>query len=53
MNPESTMISESFSKAFESLLFQLKRMTGDLNSLQIEIKKLGSLQDSHKVREEM
>ena len=50
---ESTMISESFSKSFEILLRQLKRMSGDLNLLQMETKKLGSLQDSHRLRENM
>ena len=47
------MISESFSKSFESLKRQLTRMTGDLNLLQVETKKLGTIQDSHSLRENM
>lgn len=47
------MISESFSKAFESLKRQLTRMTGDLNLLQVETKKLGTIKDSHTLREDM
>lgn len=47
------MISETFSKSFEALKFQLTRMTGNLNLLQAETKKLGTIQDSHNLREEM
>lgn len=49
----SIMISESFSKAFESLKKQLTRMNGDLNLLQVETKKLGTIKDSHTLREDM
>lgn len=49
----SIMISESFSKSFESLKRQITRMTGDLNSLQDETKKLGTKLDSHSLRENM
>lgn len=47
------MISESFARSFETLLRQLTRMSGDLNLLQAETKKLGTIQDSHKLREDM
>lgn len=49
----SIMISESFSKSFESLKHQMARMTGDLNTLQDETKKLGTKFDSHSLRENM
>lgn len=49
----SVMISESFSKSFESLRHQITRMSGDLNSLQDETKKLGTKLDSHSLRENM
>lgn len=49
----STMISEAFSNSFESLKRQLARMSGDLNLLQFETKKLGTKQDSHSLRENM
>ena len=49
----SMMISESFSKSFESLKRQLSRMTSDLNSLRDETKKLGSKKDSHSLRANM
>ena len=45
------MISEPFSNLFESLKFQLTRMSGDLESLKRETKKLGSFDDSHSLRE--
>ena len=49
----SIMISEAFSKSFEALKLQLTKMTGNLNSLNAETKKLGTSQDSHNLREEM
>lgn len=47
------MISETFSKSFEALKLQLTRMTGNLNLLQTETKKLGTNRDSHNLREDM
>lgn len=49
----SNSISESFAELFQSLNLQLKRMTGELNSLQLETKKLGTANDSHILRENM
>lgn len=49
----SSMISETFSISFEALKLQLERMTGNLNLLQTETKKLGTSQDSHNLREDM
>lgn len=49
----SNSISESFAKLFQSLNIQLKRMNGELNSLQLETKKLGTDNDSHILRENM
>ena len=53
LTTNSTMISETFSKSFEALKLQLTRMTGNLNLLQVETKKLGTNRDSHNLREDM
>ena len=49
----SNSISESFAKLFQSLSIRLKTMNGELNSLRLETKKLGTDNDSHILRENM